>query len=277
MMIMLVHGWARGSIFCKSYKGVSIMKGNELPLQSGLGVRKQSANDACPAFASAGISLQRRRLLQALGVGALGLALPAAGSGVALAADASGEGREPVAAPFWQPAGMDLSTAIFTRRTQREYTGEPVTTQDLQRILAAGMNAPSAHNTQPWSFVVLTSQESLNRIPKLIPYTQYAVKAGAAVLSCVRFLKGEIRELALMSVACCMQNMLLTSHALGYGSVWMQIYPNDDYMKGWRQEAKIPEDVLPLALMPIGKPVSALPPVNRMDSTKIFYETWQNS
>ena len=97
------------------------------------------------------------------------------------------------------------------------------------------------------------------------------------MLVCVRFLEGEIQELAPLSVACCMQNMLLTSHALGYGSVWMQIYPNDDYMKGWRQEAKIPEDVLPLALMPIGKPVSALPPVNRMDSTKIFYETWQNS
>ena len=254
------------------------MKYNEVPLQSGRCTQKQPENDECQLLAQADVSFQRRQILQVLGAGALGFALSATGADLALAEPPTGGGAAPEPeAPFWQPAGMDVMTAIFTRRTQREYTGETLPAHDLQRILAAGMNAPSAHNTQPWSFVVTTSQDTLNRIPKLIPYTQYAVKAGAAVLACVRFLKGEIRELALMSVACCMQNMLLASHALGYGSVWMQIYPNEDFIKGWRQEVKIPEEVLPLALMPIGKPVSALPPVNRMDPAKVFYDTWKNS
>ena len=97
------------------------------------------------------------------------------------------------------------------------------------------------------------------------------------MLVCVRFLEGEIQELAPLSVACCMQNMLLACHALGYGGVWMYIYPDQGFMKGWRKEANLPEEILPLALMPIGKPVSALPPINRMDPAKIFYETWQNS
>ena len=248
------------------------MKGNGVPLQSEPHTQKQPGEEACPAFARA-VSFHRRRLLQLLGAGALGLGLPAMGQGAAQAA-ASGEVPSQ---PFWEPAGMDVLTAIFTRRTQREYTGEPVPKEALDRILAAGMNAPSAHNTQPWSFVVFTRQASLDRIPKLIPYTQYAVKAGAAVLVCVRFLEGEIQELAPLSVACCMQNMLLASHALGYGSVWIHIYPNAEYIAGWRKEMKIPEAVLPLAVMPVGRPASALPPVNRMDAAKIYYENWQSS
>ena len=248
------------------------MKENGVPLQSAPHTQKQPGEDDCPTVARA-VSFHRRRLLQLLGVGALGLSLPATGQGAAPAA-VSGEAP---AQPFWEPAGMDVLTAIFTRRTQREYTGEPVPKKDLDSILAAGMNAPSAHNTQPWSFVVFTKQASLDRIPKLIPYTQYAVKAGAAILVCVRFLEGEVHELAPLSVACCMQNMMLASHALGYGSVWIHIYPNAEYLAGWRKEVKIPEAILPLAVMPVGRPVSALPPVNRMDAAKIYHENWQGA
>ena len=250
------------------------MKDNGVPLQSEPHIQKQPEEEDCPAPARA-VSFPRRRLLQLLGAGALGMTLPATGRGAAPAAPAVPV--ETPSQPFWDPAGMDVMTAIFTRRTQREYTGEPVPKEDLDRILAAGMNAPSAHNTQPWSFVVFTKQASLDRIPKLIPYTQYAVKAGAAILACVRFLEGEINELAPLSVACCMQNMLLASHALGYGSVWIHIYPNAEYIAGWRKQVKIPEAVLPLAVMPVGRPVSALPPVNRMDAAKIHLENWQGS
>lgn len=267
----------REPIFFASDLGVYTMDSKEIPLQSEPCIQKRFERADCSSLVCADAPLHRRRLLQLLGAGALGLALPVAGQSAGLAATAPPEERESSPEPFWQPAGMDVLTAIFTRRTQREYTGEPVSKETVQRILAAGMNAPSAHNTQPWSFVVFTSQDSLNRIPKLIPYTQYAVKAGAAVLVCVRFLEGEVRELAPLSVACCVQNMLLTSHVLGYGSVWIQIYPNTELVNAWRKEVKIPDEVLPLAVMPIGRPVSPLPPVNRMDPAKIHYENWQKS
>lgn len=157
---------APGPVFLRELLRGCIMKGNGVPLQSEPHIQKQPGEEACPAFARA-VSFHRRRLLQLLGAGALGLGLPAMGQGAAQAA-ASGEVPSQ---PFWEPAGMDVLTAIFTRRTQREYTGEPVPKEVLDRILAAGMNAPSAHNTQPWSFVVFTKQASLARIPKLIPYT----------------------------------------------------------------------------------------------------------
>jgi coenzyme F420-0:L-glutamate ligase/coenzyme F420-1:gamma-L-glutamate ligase len=51
---------------------------------------------------------------------------------------------------------------VAGRRSIRKYTGEPVSKAVLQRLLEAACRAPSAHNRQPWRFVVL-QDKSLRR------------------------------------------------------------------------------------------------------------------
>ena len=53
-------------------------------------------------------------------------------------------------------AASTFQTLIRTRRSIRRYQHEPIAPEVLQRILEAGTWAPSAHNRQPWRFVVLT-------------------------------------------------------------------------------------------------------------------------
>ena len=45
---------------------------------------------------------------------------------------------------------------IKTRTSVREFKPDPVAEQDIQDILEAAMNAPSAVNEQSWQFVVLS-------------------------------------------------------------------------------------------------------------------------
>lgn len=49
---------------------------------------------------------------------------------------------------------MDLFEAIRTRRSIRSFTDEPVSQEDMDRMLEAAMCAPSANNRQLWHFVV---------------------------------------------------------------------------------------------------------------------------
>ena len=49
---------------------------------------------------------------------------------------------------------VDLYEGIMTTRAIRRYTDEPVTDAEIERCLAAAMQAPSGGNTQPWQFVV---------------------------------------------------------------------------------------------------------------------------
>ncbi|HLB46823.1 MAG TPA: nitroreductase family protein, partial [Anaerolineales bacterium] len=52
---------------------------------------------------------------------------------------------------------MDLLTAIEGRRSFRRYTDRAVPRDAVERLLTAATWAPSAHNRQPWRFVVITS------------------------------------------------------------------------------------------------------------------------
>lgn len=51
---------------------------------------------------------------------------------------------------------MDIMEAIHRRKSIRGFKTDPVSKDVLIRILEAGVRAPSAMNTQPWEFVVVT-------------------------------------------------------------------------------------------------------------------------
>ena len=56
---------------------------------------------------------------------------------------------------------MDLKEAIYTRRTIREFTAEPITESVIRDLVDAAIQAPSAVNQQPWSFCVVRDQAVL--------------------------------------------------------------------------------------------------------------------
>lgn len=54
---------------------------------------------------------------------------------------------------------MEVLEAIKERRSVREFLDKPVSKEDIESLLRAGMSAPSAINKQPWEFYVLESKE----------------------------------------------------------------------------------------------------------------------
>jgi nitroreductase len=62
---------------------------------------------------------------------------------------------------------MDIIEAIYRRKSIRGFKSDPVSQDILVKILDAACRAPSAVNTQPWEFVVLTG-EALDRVRRAI-------------------------------------------------------------------------------------------------------------
>ena len=79
---------------------------------------------------------------------------------------------------------MDLFEAIRTRRSIRSFTDEPVSQEDMDRMLEAAMCAPSANNRQLWHFVVIRDREMLRKVAEVHPYAKMAAGAAAAVIIC---------------------------------------------------------------------------------------------
>ncbi len=75
---------------------------------------------------------------------------------------------------------MDLFDAIKGRKSIRRFKPDPVPDEDIRTIIDAGRLAPSANNTQPWSFVVIRDRSLLKRmadatrdmIDRMIPHAE---------------------------------------------------------------------------------------------------------
>jgi nitroreductase len=75
---------------------------------------------------------------------------------------------------------MDLFKAIQERKSIRRFKQTPVPDEDVRMILDAGRWAPSANNTQPWSFIVIKDREILKNmavavremIDRMVPYAE---------------------------------------------------------------------------------------------------------
>jgi nitroreductase len=77
---------------------------------------------------------------------------------------------------------METWDAYRSRRNIRMYTDEPIASEALHRILEAGRRAPSAFNSQPWDFVVVTARDKLIEISKAWQGASQVARSAATIV-----------------------------------------------------------------------------------------------
>ncbi len=163
---------------------------------------------------------------------------------------------------------MNIMDAIYQRRAIREYTDAPVDQELLRTVIAAAIQAPSAMNRQPWSFVVVTNRAVLDRC------AQRAKAHALASLSANRHLAGYREHLAsptfnifynapalivicatepdpMAQRDCCLaaENLMLAAHGHGLGTCWI------GFAEFWLNEAEGKNELKILAKHPPVAPI----------------------
>jgi nitroreductase len=64
---------------------------------------------------------------------------------------------------------MEFYDVVEKRRTIRDFTDQPVDREVVERILSAGMKAPSNDHLRNWEFVVVTDRDLIQTLLKKIP------------------------------------------------------------------------------------------------------------
>ncbi len=167
---------------------------------------------------------------------------------------------------------MDTLKAIMTRRSVRDFIHDPVSKEDVQDLLKAGMQAPSAKNEQPWHFVVIDEPVVLHAIPEFHPYSEMLRDAPLAILVCSELKLDE--GSAIQDCSAATQNILLAAHAKGLGAVWLGIYPNPKRVSGMEELLGLPEGIYPVSLIAIGHPASQPEPEGRFKEDRVHYNAW---
>jgi len=152
---------------------------------------------------------------------------------------------------------------VKNRRSIREYEDRPVEPEKIDTIIEAALRAPSGRAIRPWSFVVVTDKDLLEKLSAAKPMgADFLKKAPVGIVVCAE--TGEsgvwVEDCAIAAVF-----LQLSAHSLGLGSRWSHMRGNmyddkkttRDYIAGI---LNLPDDLEVECVIAVGYPAESIPP-----------------
>jgi coenzyme F420-0:L-glutamate ligase/coenzyme F420-1:gamma-L-glutamate ligase len=199
---------------------------------------------------------------------------------------------------------IDLFDVVKQRRSIRKYLPKPVQKEVILQVLASAGCAPSAHNSQPWRFIILQDAIVKRRLAdamadvwakdlqrdgikvELTKHTERVERFATApvlILACLtivdlrKFPDSERqmceRDLAVQSFGAALQNLLLAAYVKGLGACW---FCAPAFCKETvRRILKIPDTVEPQAFVAMGYPAEKPQvPIKKLLEGYCFVDFW---
>jgi len=171
-----------------------------------------------------------------------------------------GTAREP-----WtrKETGMDVLEAVRNRRSVRRFSDEPVSREDLEKVLTAAQWAPSWVNVQPWRIVLVEDPEKKEALKGTLLPKNPAAK-GLEQAPVLLVLIGERNKSGLygdtfstdkgdwymFDLGIAAQNIALAAHALGLGTVHVGALDH----KAAGRILDVPDGFEVVEILPLGHP-----------------------
>lgn len=144
---------------------------------------------------------------------------------------------------------------IRMRRSVRQYRQDlPVQDEQLELLLSAAMQAPSAGNQRPWEFLIIRDPEILTELTGMSPYASMTAEASAAVIILANREHMRFPEFWQQDCSAAAENLLLEAVRLGLGAVWLGCAPIPERQQFLCDMFALPESVIPFCLIPVGIP-----------------------
>lgn len=196
---------------------------------------------------------------------------------------------------------MEFEHVVRKRRMRRNFTGEPVPSEVLDRIFDLARHGPSAGYTQGQNFIVVTREDLRQEISKIsgeeayvsMGFDPFLSKAPVLVVACTNEAAYHRRyqepdkvgddgtEMVwpvpfwYMDIGCAVMILLLAVVNEGLAAGFVGIWD----MQAIRQLLKIPDEVTPVGVIPIGYPAKDIPSPSLKRGRKsldefLHRETW---
>ena len=169
--------------------------------------------------------------------------------------------------------------AIFARRSIRKFTEEPVTGEQLELLLRAGMAAPCAKNSQNRLFFVQQGRGSLPTLIEVPPSAFALQTAPAAIVGCADLKRSAqvdyLNDWWIQDCSASTENILIQAAELGLGTLWIGVHPDPKRIVAVQKDLELPGHIVPLSAIALGHPDKVKEPNGRFDADKVFYGTYE--
>ena len=154
---------------------------------------------------------------------------------------------------------MTVTEAIQKRRSIRKFkAGAEVTDAQVKLLLEAAMLSPSACNSRPWRFVVITNRDLLDKLAECHRFAKMLNTASAAIvmvaLADEQYENEVARGFYPQDCGAATQNILLQAVEMGLGTCWCGVYPKEHIVASVREILSLPDDEVPMCIIAVGQP-----------------------
>lgn len=166
---------------------------------------------------------------------------------------------------------MKFLDLVKARYSVRSYEMRPVEQEKLDYILECVRLAPSAVNFQPWRFAIVTDPEKLSAL-KTAYAREWIQTAPCIIVACGNHdeawhRKSDGKDHTDVDVSIAVEHLCLAATEQGLGTCWVCNFDTDRC----REVMNLPENLDPIALIPIGYPTdSAVPEKKRKSLDEIL-------
>jgi nitroreductase len=160
---------------------------------------------------------------------------------------------------------VNFTELVQKRQSCRKYSSQAVDRELIDRCLEAARLAPSAHNSQPWSFIVVDNPEDIARISEkaftgIYSMTKFAGKAPVIIVvitekaNYLTRLGGQIRDVkySLIDIGITCEHLVLQAEELGLGTCWIGWFS----AKGLKKALNMPRSTKVDVLISLGYPLN---------------------
>jgi nitroreductase len=170
---------------------------------------------------------------------------------------------------------MDILNGILTRRSIRTYSDQEITREQAEELIRYGMYAPSARNRQPWHFILLNNRETFKKILEFQPHTKMLAQARWGIVVCGDEQLSHTPDYWPVDCAAATENILLAAHGMGFGAVWLGIYPRPERVDAMKNLLGLPPHIHAFAIISLGAPAGQPPlPPDRVKPDRIHVNQW---
>lgn len=162
---------------------------------------------------------------------------------------------------------MEVFEAIKKRRSIRRFdSSRQISEEQIEKLLEAARWAPSAGNLQSWFFVVVKDQETKEKLVEAAWGQDFIAEVPVVIVSCADLKRSASRYgdrgetlYAIQDTTIASQNICLTATEMGLGTVWVGAFAEEEVSR----ILELPENLHPIAILPIGYPAESPPPPPR--------------
>ena len=171
---------------------------------------------------------------------------------------------------------MEFEDVLLKRRSVRRYTDDDITKEQLNRILKAGLLAPTSRNRKPCNFLVVSNKQTLKELADVKEHgSKFLADANKAIVVIANTM---VADTWIEDSSIALSFMHLMEADIGVGSCWIQIHmrksaDGEDAEKLVRDIVKIDDYFRIVGILALGIPDGDVKPhsLDDVDKGKVHF------